>query len=70
MKTDLLLESYLKQLKPPCFAQSYQTLAQGAYITKAEPIILLGKPGVGKSHVASRLGLAACRHGRRVRFYN
>ena len=30
MKTDLLLESYLKQLKLPCFAQSYQTLARGA----------------------------------------
>ncbi|HKV60218.1 MAG TPA: IS21-like element helper ATPase IstB [Ktedonobacteraceae bacterium] len=135
MKTDLLLESYLKQLKLPCFAQSYQTLAQeaartnlsyeryllglaseemasreahrieraipqarfpvlkeladfewnavpsvprarilelaqGAYIPKAEPIILLGNPGLGKSHVASGLGLAACRQGRRVRFYN
>ncbi len=29
MKTDLMLESYLKQLKLPCFAQSYQTLARG-----------------------------------------
>src|SRR6266704_3303699 len=113
MKTDMLLESYLKQLKLPCFAQSYQTLAQeaartnlsyerylfglaseamasreahrieraiaqarfpvlkeladfewsavpsvpkarilelaqGAYIPKAEPIILLGNPGLGK----------------------
>ncbi len=45
-------------------------LAQGAYIPKAEPIILLGNPGLGKSHVASGLGLAACRQGRRVRFYN
>jgi DNA replication protein DnaC len=135
MKTEMLLESYLKQLKLPCFAQSYQALAQeaartnlsyerylfglaseemasreahrieraitqarfpvlkeladfdwnavpsvpktrilelaqGAYITKAEPIILLGNPGLGKSHVASGLGLAACRQGRRVRFYN
>jgi len=135
MKTEMLLESYLKQLKLPCFAQSYQTLAQeaartnlsyeryllglaseemanreahrieraitqarfpvlkeladfewsavpsvprarilelaqGAYISKAEPIILLGNPGLGKSHVASGLGLAACRQGHRVRFYN
>ena len=30
MKADLLLESSLKQLKLPCFAQSYQTLAQEA----------------------------------------
>jgi DNA replication protein DnaC len=45
-------------------------LAQGAYIAKAEPIILLGNPGLGKSHVAAGLALAACRQGRRVRFYN
>jgi len=135
MKPEFLLETYLKQLRLPCFAQSYQTLAQeaartnlsyerylfalaqeevsnreahrieraiqqarfpvlkeladfewnsvpsvpktrilelaqGVYITNAEPIILLGNPGLGKSHVATGLALAACRQGRRVRFYN
>jgi DNA replication protein DnaC len=33
-----------------------------------EPVILVGNPGLGKSHVASGLALAACRQGRRVRF--
>ena len=135
MKPEILLETYLKQLRLPAFAQSYQTLAQeaartnlsyeryllalaqeevanreahrieraiqqarfpvlkeladfewdsvpsvpkgrilelaqGAYIPNAEPIILLGNPGLGKSHVATGLALAACRQGRRVRFYN
>jgi len=45
-------------------------LAQGGYITHAEPILMIGNPGLGKSHVASGLALAACRQGRRVRFYN
>ena len=44
-------------------------LAQGAYIDKAEPIILVGNPGLGKTHVATGLSLAACRQGHRVRFY-
>jgi DNA replication protein DnaC len=44
-------------------------LARGEYITKAEPIILVGSPGLGKTHVATGLALAACRQGRRVRFY-
>jgi len=44
-------------------------LARGAYIDKAEPIILVGNPGLGKSHVATGLALAACRQGHRVRFY-
>jgi DNA replication protein DnaC len=45
-------------------------LAQGSYITKAEPLLLVGNPGLGKTHVATGLGLAACRQGYRVRFYN
>jgi len=45
-------------------------LAQGGYITKAEPVIFIGNPGLGKTHLATGLALAACRQGRRVRFYN
>lgn len=45
-------------------------LAHGEYITRAEPIILLGNPGLGKSHIATGLALAACRQCHRVRFYN
>jgi DNA replication protein DnaC len=45
-------------------------LAQGNYIAKAETVILVGNPGLGKTHIASGLALAACRQGRRVRFYN
>jgi DNA replication protein DnaC len=36
-------------------------LAQGGYIAKAEPIILIGNPGLGKTHVATGLALAGCR---------
>jgi DNA replication protein DnaC len=45
-------------------------LARGAYIDKAEPILLVGNPGLGKTHVATGLALAACRQGHRVRFYS
>jgi DNA replication protein DnaC len=45
-------------------------LAQGGYISRTEPVILIGNPGLGKTHVATGLALAACRQGRRVRFYN
>jgi DNA replication protein DnaC len=45
-------------------------LAQGGYITQAEPILMIGNPGLGKTHVATGLALAACRQGRRVRFYH
>lgn len=44
-------------------------LAQGHYIARAEPILLIGNPGLGKTHIATGLALAACRRGYRVRFY-
>jgi len=45
-------------------------LARGEYILKAEPIIMVGRPGTGKTHISTGLALAACRQCQRVRFYN
>jgi DNA replication protein DnaC len=44
-------------------------LAAGGYMAKAEPIILIGNPGLGKTHIATGLALAACQQGKHVRFY-
>ncbi|NJM41269.1 MAG: ATP-binding protein [Anaerolineae bacterium] len=45
-------------------------LAQGDYLRQAEPVILIGNPGLGKTHIATALAVEACRQHRRVRFYN
>jgi DNA replication protein DnaC len=45
-------------------------LAEGGYIPKSESVIMIGTPGVGKTHIATSLGISACRQGYRVRFYN
>ena len=55
---------------PKLNKQRILDLVRGEYITKAEPIILVGNPGLGKTHIASGLALAACRQCHRVRFYN
>ena len=44
-------------------------LARGQYLHEASSLILVGSPGLGKTHLAISLGLAACRNGHRVRFY-
>ena len=44
-------------------------LARGEYITKRETLIFIGNPGLGKPHLSISLSLAACRQGRRVRFW-
>jgi DNA replication protein DnaC len=54
---------------PSLNKQHVLDLARGAYLPKAEPILLVGNPGLGKTHVATSLALAACRQGQRVRFY-
>lgn len=44
-------------------------LARGEYILKREPILFIGNPGVGKTHLATALALEACRQGHKVRFW-
>lgn len=65
----------LKTLEEFDFAQAPQLpaaklreLAEGGYIERSEPVLLIGECGTGKSHLATGLCLAACRQKRRVRF--
>lgn len=44
-------------------------LAQGDYLDKRENIVLVGPPGVGKTHLAIALGQQACHRGKRVKFF-
>lgn len=46
------------------------SLAQGGYLDQAETVLLVGNPGLGKSHIAVALGVSAARQGHRVRFYS
>ena len=43
-------------------------LFDGDYIEKAEPILFIGEPGTGKTHLATALGEAAARAGKRIKF--
>jgi DNA replication protein DnaC len=43
-------------------------LATLAWVAAGEPVVLLGDPGTGKSHLLIGLGMAACEEGLRVRY--
>jgi len=43
-------------------------LSSSEYIKKAGNVIFLGKSGTGKTHLATALGMEACKHGFRTRF--
>jgi DNA replication protein DnaC len=44
-------------------------MTRGEYLHKRESIVLIGNPGLGKTHLAIALALAACRQGHKVRFW-
>lgn len=49
--------------------QKVLELSRGEWIDQHFNCCLVGQPGTGKTHLATALGLAACRQGRRVRFF-
>ncbi len=62
------LEDFDFSQAPQLPAAKIRELAEGGYIERSEPVVLLGECGTGKSHLATGLCLAACRQKRRVRF--
>jgi DNA replication protein DnaC len=52
----------------PAARTQIAALASGAYLAEHGNIVLLGPPGTGKTHLATALGVAACRQGHRVLF--
>jgi DNA replication protein DnaC len=73
-----LCEAHLPRLKtleefdfaraPGIPALAVLELAQGAYLARSEPVLLIGDCGTGKTHLATGLCVAACRGKYRVRF--
>ncbi len=62
-------ENFDFSASPGIDKQRMLELAECHWVEKAEVVILVGNPGVGKSHCATALAIEACRRGRRVRFF-
>jgi len=62
------LEEFEFEKAPQVPAALIRNLADGGYLKRAEPVVLLGDTGTGKTHLAIGLAVAACRQKKRVRF--
>lgn len=62
------LETFEFEAAPDLDARFINDLATGSYIKQNKNIILLGKSGTGKTHLATALGIEACDHGIRTKF--
>lgn len=64
------LESFDFSASPGIDKQRMLQLAECNWVDQSEAVILVGNPGVGKSHCAIALGVEACRKGKRVRYFS
>jgi DNA replication protein DnaC len=62
------LDSFDFKFQPSIDPQQIRELASGRYIQSGDNLLLLGPPGVGKSHLAIALGIKACEQGVRTLF--
>jgi DNA replication protein DnaC len=62
------LESFGFKFQPSLEPKVIKELATGRFTADADNVLLLGPPGVGKTHLAVALGLRACALGYRTSF--
>ncbi len=62
------LETFQFEAAPDLDTRLIKDLAGGRYIKDARNVIFLGRSGTGKTHLATALGMEACRQGVRTRF--
>jgi DNA replication protein DnaC len=64
-----LLEEFDFAFQPGIDERQIRTLAELHFLVGAENVLLVGPPGVGKTHLAIALGIKACARRKRVAFY-
>jgi DNA replication protein DnaC len=62
------IETFQFEAAPELDVRQFKELMEGQYIKQARNVIFLGRSGTGKSHLATALGMEACRQGIRTRF--
>ena len=62
------IESFNFAAQPSVDEGLVRTLLEGKYIERRENVVIVGKSGTGKTHLAAALGYAACFQKKRVRF--
>lgn len=63
------IDSFDFSVQPDLPKHKILGLADASFVAARESVILVGKPGTGKTHLAIALGIAACQAGYKVKFY-
>jgi DNA replication protein DnaC len=55
--------------QPALNVEYLKNLKTLTFVAKHQPLLILGKTGTGKTHIATALGITACQAGFRVKFF-
>ena len=56
--------------QPSLNVEHLKDLMELSFVDRKQPLLIFGKTGTGKTHIASALGDQACRAGFKVRFFS
>ena len=62
------IETFQLESAPELDVRQIREFLGGRYIREARNVLFLGRSGTGKTHLATALGMEACRQGVRTRF--
>ena len=62
-------ETFDWNFQPSLNVEYVKDLAQLGFVANAQPLLILGKSGSGKSHLATAFGIRACEQGYKCEFY-
>ena len=69
LSQDMTLHSFDFAFQPGIDKRTIETLATCGYVRQQETVLLLGPPGVGKTHLATALGIRAVENGFSVAYF-
>ena len=70
LQTCMSFETFDWNFQPALNVEYIKDLAELGFIANRQSLLILGKIGTGKTHLASAFGIRACEVGYKVKFYN
>ncbi len=67
---NMVFDRFDFNFQPNLNVEQLKDLMALSFVYNKQPLLIFGKTGVGKSHIAAALGDLACRAGLKVRFYS
>ncbi len=66
---NMSFETFDSGFQPGLNVEHLKDLKELGFVRKKHPLLILGRSGAGKTHIATAIGIKACEAGFKVRFY-